>query len=307
MLKCCFTRLDGIKRRWCFGMQELILTRPELETIVATIALQLSRRGAAAQLDGVPAHDSEACTSETCPHHPSPAPVDACSLHPTPDLCRLARLMDHTLLKPDAARRQVERLAEEALQFSFAAACVNPFWTPLVADRLRGSSVLVATVVGFPLGATFTSAKRAEAEAAIVAGAQEIDMVMNVGALCSGDLTCVQNDIRGVVEVCHAMGARLKVILENAYLTDQQKISACRLAEEAGADYVKTSTGFGPSGAKAADVRLMRDAVGSTTGVKAAGGIRTLSDALAMLQAGATRLGTSASVAILAEAAHWLD
>ncbi len=288
-------------------MQELILTRSELETIVSTLALEMSNRGPAARPASLPSRDLEVCDSETCPRRASPATVEPGSIHLTPELRRLARLMDHTLLKPDATREQVERLAQEALQFSFAAACVNPYWTPLVAERLRGSSVLVASVVGFPFGATFTCAKRAEAEAAIVVGAQEIDMVMNVGAMRSGDLICAQADIRGVVEVCHAMGARVKVILENAYLTDEQKITACRLAEHAGADYVKTSTGFGSSGAKVADVRLMRKAVSAKTGVKAAGGIRSLPDALAMLQAGATRLGTSASVAILAEAAQWLD
>lgn len=168
---------------------------------------------------------------------------------------------------------------------------------------MRGSPVKVATVVGFPFGATLTVAKRAEAEAAILAGAQEIDMVMNIGAMKSGELERVESDIRGVVEVCREGGAIVKVILENAYLTEEEKLAACRIAEKVGADFVKTSTGFGPSGATEADVRLMRQTVGPTVGVKAAGGIRTLADALRMLEAGANRLGTSASVAIWQEAA----
>jgi deoxyribose-phosphate aldolase len=184
---------------------------------------------------------------------------------------------------------------------------VNPAWVPLVAERLRGSGVKIAAVAGFPLGATLTSAKRAEAEAAILGGAHEIDMVMNVGAMKSGDLARVESDIRGVVETCHAGGAALKVILENAYLTDDEKVAACQAAQRAGADFVKTSTGFGPSGAKEEDVRLMRRTVGPAMGVKAAGGIRNLADAMRMLQAGATRLGTSASVAILEEAVQSLQ
>jgi deoxyribose-phosphate aldolase len=215
----------------------------------------------------------------------------------------LASLIDHTLLRPEATRAQVEALSEEALEAGFAAVCVNPAWAPVAAQRLRGSGVRVATVVGFPFGATSTLAKRAEAEAAILEGAQEVDMVMNVGAMRSGDPERVEYDIRGVVELCHAARVTLKVILENAYLTDAEKVAACEIAKRAGADFVKTSTGFGPHGATQADVLLMRQAVGPAMGIKAAGGIRTLSDALCMLQAGATRLGTSASLLILAEAA----
>ncbi len=281
-------------------MEELVLTRLELESLVATLARELARQPSTSQGRAAPSGVG-----------PRPATSASSSLDPAvvrsrPELSRLARLIDHSLLKPDATRGQVERLAEEAVQFAFAAASVNPYWTPLVAERLRGSPVRVATVVGFPFGATLPSVKRAEAEAALLAGAQEIDMVMNIGALRSGELAAVQSDMGGVAEICHAAGARLKVILETAYLTDEQKITACRLAEQAGADDVKTSTGFGPAGATVADVRLMRGAVSPSVGVKAAGGIRTLHDALAMLQAGATRLGTSASVAILAEAAQWL-
>ncbi|HEV2351760.1 MAG TPA: deoxyribose-phosphate aldolase [Terriglobia bacterium] len=211
--------------------------------------------------------------------------------------------MDHTLLRPQATRAQIEQLTEDARQWCFGAICVNPGWVALAAEKLRGSGVKVAAVVGFPLGATLTSVKRAEAQAVIVAGAEEVDMVMNVGAMRSGDHESVENDIRGVMEVCHAGGAILKVILENAFLSNQEKVEACRIVQRAGADFVKTSTGFGPTGATAEDVRLMRETVGPEMGVKAAGGIRNLADAVSMLDAGATRLGTSASIAILEEAA----
>ena len=236
--------------------------------------------------------------------NPEPAPASPHAIRLTPDVRALASLIDHTLLRPEATRAQVEQLCDEALQAGFAAVCVNPAWAPVAAQRVRGSGVRVATVVGFPFGATSTVAKRAEAEAAILAGAQEVDMVMNVGAMRSGDLERVEYDIRGVVELCHAAGVIVKVILENAYLTDAEKVAACEIAKRTGADFVKTATGFGPHGATEADVRLMRQAVGPAMGVKAAGGIRTLSDALRMLQAGATRLGTSASLSILAEAAE---
>lgn len=223
-----------------------------------------------------------------------------------PELQKLARVIDHTLLRPDATQFQVERLCREARQFGFAVACVNPAWVPLAARMLRGSDVRVGTVAGFPLGASSTMQKRAEAWTAICAGAQEIDMVMNIGAMKSGNFDRVESDIRGVAEVCREGGATLKVILENAYLTDDEKAAACRIAERAGANFVKTSTGFGPSGATPADVKLMRQTVSPAVGVKAAGGIRTLTDALRMLEAGANRLGTSAGVAILHEAANLL-
>jgi deoxyribose-phosphate aldolase len=220
-----------------------------------------------------------------------------------PELRRLARLMDHTLLRPEATRVQVEQLCREASQFGFAVACVNPVWVSVASQILKGSDVRVGSVAGFPLGATTPSQKRREAWTAIFAGAREIDMVMNIGAMKSGEFDSVESDIRGVADVCHATGAVVKVILETAYLTEEEKVAACRLAENAGADFVKTSTGFGPSGATEADVRLMRQTVGPAVSVKAAGGIRTLSAALRMLEAGANRLGTSASVAILQEAA----
>ncbi len=274
-------------------MQTLELTRGELEELVEQIAFEIVRRMG----PGVWANEEfESCG---CAHAES-APV-CVSDHPA-EVRSLAALIDHTLLRPQAARAEIERLADEARQWCFATVCINPAWVPLVADRLRGSGVKVATVVGFPFGATLTSAKRAEAEAAIVAGADEVDMVINVGALKSGDLARVDADVRGVLEVCRSGGAHLKVILENCYLSDEEKVAACRIVKDAGADFVKTSTGFGPSGARVEDVRLMRQTVGPAMGLKAAGGIRTLSDALAMLQAGATRLGTSASVGIMQEA-----
>jgi deoxyribose-phosphate aldolase len=219
---------------------------------------------------------------------------------------QLAALIDHTLLRPEATRAQVKRLCGEALQWGFAAVCVHSGWVPLVAEHLQGSRARVGSVVGFPFGANLTSAKCAEAEAAIQAGAREIDMVMNIGSMRSRDYPLVESDVRGVVETCQARGVLLKVILENAYLDEEQKMRACQLAQQAGADFVKTSTGLASSGATEADVRLMRKTVGLEMGVKAAGGIRNLTDALRMLKAGANRLGTSAGVAILAEADHRL-
>jgi deoxyribose-phosphate aldolase len=216
----------------------------------------------------------------------------------------LARLFDHTLLRPETNRSGIEQCCREARQYGVAVACVNPVWVPLAASLLAGSPVRVGTVAGFPLGASVTSIKRAEAWEALRAGAQEIDMVLNIGALKSGDLERVESDIRGVVEVCHEAGATLKVILETAVLSDEEKVAACRIAVRAGADFVKTSTGFAPVGATVHDVRLMRETVGPDVGVKAAGGIRTLADTLTMLEAGANRLGTSATVAILEEAAR---
>lgn len=216
--------------------------------------------------------------------------------------CKLARMLDHTLLRPEATRAQIEQFLQDALAWNVITACVSPTWLPLAVETLRGSSVKPATVVGFPFGFTLSSVKRAEAVAEIRAGAQELDMVLNIGALKSGDHTRVENDIRGVVEICHAHGVTIKVIFENAYLNDEEKVSACRLAQQAGADFVKTSTGLAASGATEADVQLMRAAVGPTMGVKAAGGIRTLADAQRMIAAGANRLGTSAAVAILRQA-----
>lgn len=211
----------------------------------------------------------------------------------------IAAVIDHTILKPEATRAEVLKVCQEARQYGFASVCVNPYWVPLVRQELAGSSVKVCTVVGFPLGATSTEAKVAETAAAVRDGAQEIDMVINVGALRSGDRLAVEQDIREVVEVSHRAGAIVKVILETALLDDRQKVVASTLAKLAGADFVKTSTGFSKTGATAHDVALMRSVVGPSIGVKAAGGIRTLADLEAMTAAGATRIGASASVKIV--------
>lgn len=215
----------------------------------------------------------------------------------------IASMIDHTLLKPEATREEILTVCREARQHGFASVCVNSYWVPVVAEALKGSAVKVCTVVGFPLGAAPGAIKAAEAEAAIRAGAQEVDMVLNVGALRSGDLDTVRQDIKTVAEVCHRGGAILKVILETALLDDNQKVVACSLAKIAGADFVKTSTGFAKSGATAHDVALMRQVVGPEMGVKASGGIRTLSDLRTMAGAGASRIGASASVKIVQEAA----
>jgi deoxyribose-phosphate aldolase len=211
----------------------------------------------------------------------------------------IAASIDHTILRPDATRDDIVKLCKEAREFSFASVCVNPYWVPLVAEQLKGSPVKVCTVIGFPLGATSTEIKRAETEAAIRVGAQEIDMVINIGALKSGDLDTVKLDILAVVEASHRAGAIVKVIIETALLNDNEKVIASTLSKVAGADFVKTSTGFAASGATAHDVALMRMVVGPEIGIKASGGIRTLEDLQKMTAAGATRIGASASVKII--------
>lgn len=209
----------------------------------------------------------------------------------------LASYIDHTILKPDAQRAEVESLCDEAVRFKFASVCVNPYWTALVARKLKGSGVLTCAVVGFPLGATPAECKAHEAGVCISHGAQEIDMVINIGALKDRDLDSVRNDIAAVRKACG--NVTLKVIIETCLLTDQEKQIACQISADAGADFVKTSTGFSKSGATAADVALMRKTVGSQLGVKASGGVRTQADALAMIAAGASRIGASASIAII--------
>jgi deoxyribose-phosphate aldolase len=211
----------------------------------------------------------------------------------------IAALIDHTILKADATRADVVKVCREARQYGFASVCVNPYWVPLVTAELAGSRVKVCTVVGFPLGATSTESKVCETQVATRAGAQEIDMVINVGALKSGEHDAVRNDIATVCRAAHAGGAIVKVIIETALLDDEQKRVACQLAKAAGAEFVKTSTGFAATGATAHDVALMRAAVGPVMGVKASGGIRTLDDLRAMAAAGATRIGASASVKIV--------
>lgn len=216
----------------------------------------------------------------------------------------IAALIDHTILKPEASREEVLKICAEARQYGFASVCVNPYWIPLVAAELRGTPVKVCTVVGFPLGATSTAAKVCETENTVRAGAQEVDMVINVGALKSCDHETVRNDIQSVAEAAHRGGAILKVILETALLTDEEKAIACTLCKMAGADFVKTSTGFAKHGATAQDVALMRKIVGPEMGVKAAGGIRTYEDFKAMTEAGASRIGASASVKIVEAASR---
>ena len=211
----------------------------------------------------------------------------------------IARLIDHTLLKPDATAGQIRQLCQEALIYDFASVCVNPTWVPLAADLLGDASPAVCTVIGFPLGANLPEVKAFEAKVCIEQGAQEVDMVINVGALKSGDLTLVERDIKGVVQA--AGGVTVKVIIETALLTKDEKITACELSQAAGADFVKTSTGFSGGGATVADIELMRRVVGPDMGVKASGGIHTASEARAMIAAGATRLGVSAGVKIMQE------
>jgi deoxyribose-phosphate aldolase len=212
----------------------------------------------------------------------------------------LAACIDHTLLKPETTREQVTRLCEEAVFFHFATVCVNPWWISQAATLLSGTPVKVAATIGFPLGASHTTVKRFEAEEAVRLGAQELDMVMNLGALKSGDRQSVHNDIAAVVEVAHAAGAIVKVILEMPLLNLEEKILACQISLTAKADFVKTATGF-LGGATADDVSLMRGVVGDQAGVKASGGIRTAAAVQQMIDAGANRVGTSSGVAIMHE------
>jgi deoxyribose-phosphate aldolase len=214
---------------------------------------------------------------------------------------QVASLIDHTLLKPEATRDQVVKLCEEAAAYHFASAFVHQTWAPLAVSVLRGTGVKVGVPVGFPHGASFTTVKRFEAEEALRVGAAEIDMVMNIGALKSGDRLLAQADIAGVAQVVHGNGGLLKVILETSLLSLDEKLVACQLSLAAGADFVKTSTGFAGGGATVDDVALMRGVVGDKAGVKASGGVRSAADALAMVHAGANRIGTSAGVAIVCE------
>ena len=216
-----------------------------------------------------------------------------------PENMDLAGMIDHTLLKPDASPDQIAQLCFEARKYGFASVCINPAWVELCAKLLEGSPVKVCTVIGFPLGATAPEVKVFETQNAIQHGATEIDMVINIGALKARDLDLVARDIRGVVAASHAGGAIVKVIIEAVLLTDEEKTIACLLSKEAGADFVKTSTGFASGGATVHDVALMRQAVGPEMGVKAAGGVRTFEDAEKMVKAGATRIGASAGVKII--------
>ena len=214
-----------------------------------------------------------------------------------------ASLIDHTLLKPDASEADIKKLCAEAAQFGFASVCVNPGWVKRAAEFLNGTGVPVCTVIGFPLGATLPDVKAYEARRSIFNGAREVDMVINIGALKSGDDCLVEDDIRAVVEAAHENHVLCKVIIETALLTDEEKVRACLAAKNAGADFVKTSTGFAKGGATADDVSLMRRTVGSALGVKASGGVKGIDDARAMFEAGATRIGASVGVKIAQEVA----
>jgi deoxyribose-phosphate aldolase len=280
-----------------------------VEQITQQVLVLLAAEEAKAQAGG----DSGACTDcigecVTKCHDKIQEVVDAGASRLTSTLGNvdmgkdIAKLIDHTLLKADATQDQIAQLCYEARKFGFAAVCVNPTHVKLCKQLLQGSQVHVCTVVGFPLGATPPEVKAYETQQAIDDGATEVDMVINIGALKSKDYALVERDIATVARACHAGGAILKVIIEAALLTDEEKVIACQLAKAAGAEYVKTSTGFGPGGATAHDVALMRHAVGPGLGVKAAGGIKNLADAKAMVAAGATRIGASAGVKIVQEA-----
>ncbi len=276
------------------------MTPAEQTRIVETLTEQIWRR-----LAGREAAPPSCSCHDTC----SPSDISelvehgACRVGPVAPSASVdpatAALIDHTLLKPDATREEIVRICDEASKFGFASVCVNPTWVPLAAERLRCTAVKVCTVCGFPLGATLPAAKRAEACESIRAGANEVDMVINVGALKSGDWDFVRADIAGVAEMCHSGGAITKVIIETSLLNDEEKVAACMLAKSAGADFVKTSTGFSGGGATARDIALMSHVVGGALGVKASGGVRTLEDLRAMAAAGATRIGASASVKIM--------
>ncbi len=215
------------------------------------------------------------------------------------DARELAKYIDHTNLRAFATREDIKRLCKEAKEYGFYAVCVNPYRVKDAAEFLKGTDIKIASVVGFPLGATFTETKVQEAIMAVRNGADEIDMVMNIGAMKDGDYGVVERDIKEVVEAVHPMGVKVKVIIETCYLSDEEKIKACELAKKAGADFVKTSTGFGTAGAKVEDVKLMRSVVGNDMGVKAAGGIHNAKEAIGMIEAGATRIGASRSVQII--------
>ena len=270
----------------------------ELERILTEVGRQILEHGtAAANPWGCSTVEVEICPSSVR----RVVDAGACRIGvccPAPELTDVASAIDHTLLKPDATEAEVDRLCAEAMQYGFASVCVNGSHVRRCAEILRSSEVLVCSVIGFPLGASASEVKVYEARRAIEDGACEIDMVIAVGALKAGRDETVRRDIAGVAQVCHRMGARLKVILETCLLSDEEKARGCRLAKAAGADFVKTSTGFSKGGATLEDVELMRRTVGPAIGVKASGGVRDKQTAEAMLRAGATRIGASASVAI---------
>ena len=274
------------------------MTTAELDQLVAQIGDEILNR-----LQSQPGTACPACQQ---PFAPAIAPVAQFRAPLAPSSGKpssIAALIDHTALKPETMAADIERLCAEAAEHRFASVCINPCWVGLAARLLEGTGVKVCTVVGFPLGASTTEAKVLEAAIAIRCGASEIDMVQNVGALRSGDALRVSQDIAAVVDLAHANGAIVKVILETALLNHDQKVLACQLAQQAGADFVKTSTGFVSGGATVEDIALMRATVGPLLGVKASGGVRTLDDVNKMVAAGATRIGASAGVAIVSGAA----
>lgn len=214
---------------------------------------------------------------------------------------KLAKYIDHTILNADATETDVDKVIAEAIKYDFASVCINPYWVKHTAAGLQGSDVNTCTVIGFPLGATSTQSKVFEAKQAMKDGADELDMVINIGELKANHDDAVLADIKALADAIHAENKLLKVIIETALLTDEEKVRACHLAEKAGADFVKTSTGFSTAGAKVADVKLMRETVGDRLGVKASGGVHSKAEAEAMIEAGATRIGASASVKIVTE------
>jgi len=272
----------------------------ELEALLTEIGKQILEQGP----ESLAAWGCASIEVEYCPDR-TRAVVDAgaCRLGfcgcPAPQLTTMAKYIDHTLLKPEATIQEIDKLCAEALANKFASVCVNGSYVKRCAEILAGSGVLVCSVIGFPLGAMSTEAKCYEARTAIEDGACEIDMVINVGWLKSGADDKVERDIAAVADVCHRHGARLKVILETCLLNDDEKVRACQASKRAGADFVKTSTGFNKGGATAHDVALMRQTVGDVMGVKASGGVRDAKTASEMIAAGATRIGASASVAIV--------
>jgi deoxyribose-phosphate aldolase len=280
-----------------------VLNPQDLQRLVEIITEEVVAAQRAAQASGPCA--CHAVRADCCPDRLRTV-VDAgatrLGLHATGAATSgVSGMIDHTLLKAEASREEIEKLCREAAEFKFATVCVNPTWVSLAASRLRGSGVGVCSVVGFPLGATTADTKNFETRRAIFDGATEIDMVINVGALKSGDLRTVERDIEAVTDPCRQYGVTSKIIIEAALLTDDEKITACTLSKAAGADFVKTSTGFGPGGATAGDVALMRRVVGADMGVKAAGGVRDLEGLKAMVAAGASRVGASAGVKIVQE------
>jgi deoxyribose-phosphate aldolase len=275
------------------------MAAPELERLIRIIVEEVTAAQAAAAPVRCACH---AVLFECCPDRLRgviEAGASRLGLHAAGGAADVAGMIDHTLLKADAARTEIEALCREAAEYRFASVCVNPTWVATCARLLHGSPVKVCSVVGFPLGATTPDVKHYETRRALFDGAREIDMVINVGALKSGDLRVVERDIEAVTGPCREAGAISKVIIEAALLTDEEKVTACTLAKAAAADYVKTSTGFGPGGATAADVALMRRVVGEEMGVKAAGGVKDLDAVKAMVAAGATRIGASAGVRIV--------